>query len=133
MNFSRVLIVKKLISDGFFRIKCLGNSMYPTLKNEEIIEVKKFSREIVRGDLLLYYLYKNDEPIFVIHRVHYIDKEYVVLKGDNNVAFDIPIRKNQLLGFVNSDVNFNIDYKVAKNFWVRFKKNEKSSENYKKT
>lgn len=122
MNSSGILIIKKLISDGCFTVSCKGKSMYPTLKDGEVVDVHSFFCDIVCGDIVLYYIYKNDEPIFVIHRVHYISKEYVVLKGDNNVAFDEPIFKNQLLGFIQNDSGGDINYETAKRFFEEFKR-----------
>lgn len=129
MLSNKIVIIKEFISKNFFKVTCKGNSMYPTLHDGDNVEVQSLSRDIACGDIILYYLYKNEDLMFVLHRVHYINNEYLVLKGDNNISFDVPIRKSQVLGVVNLSGNFDINDKAAIHFLDEvYKKNEHQKE-----
>ena len=64
----------------------------------------------------------------ILHRIHYITKKYVVVKGDNNFSFDAPIEKNCILGMVIGCCRAQVDTIKAEKFfydYIKGKINEK--------
>ena len=95
------LIKESLEKIKMVRFRALGSSMFPFIKNGDIITVKYInSKDIVIGDILLY---QRDEKFFV-HRL--IDKRrnnnniYYITKGDNLPNSDLPIEISSIKGKV---------------------------------
>ena len=70
-----------------------GNSMYPTMTDNEIC-VFLISKDIKEGEIGLY----NDGEDLVVHRVVHIQNGKYYFKGDNNDYVDAPVTKDQILG-----------------------------------
>lgn len=65
----------------------IGSSMYPTLKEPEIIELKPYeNRKIYVGDVIFFLPPKKDKS--VIHRVIKITDKGIKTRGDNNSLDD---------------------------------------------
>jgi len=95
------LVKESLEKIKMVRFRALGSSMFPFIKNGDIITVKYInSKDIVIGDILLY---QRDEKFFV-HRL--IDKRrnnnniYYITKGDNLPNSDLPIEISSIKGKV---------------------------------
>ena len=104
----RLLCLKILIEKGGFYFKGIGTSMYPTIKNDEIFLVRKLQDTPKVGDVVLYYDNKNGHIEFVAHRIHFIQGDVFVSKGDGNYSFDVPVSINNILGIVELEGCFDV-------------------------
>jgi len=121
-NLKNILIIKELIRLRKCRLKCWGDSMMPLYHPGEKIVISPVEGEINLGDVVLYFSDEKGGYFLVLHRVHYINEDFVVLKGDNNYSFDIPILKNSILGKTESKNCKQIDTVRAKNFFTDYKR-----------
>lgn len=121
INLKSMLVIKKLIELRKCKIKCCGDSMLPNYQSGMMIEIKPIDEEIKLGDIVLYMDKKESDYLMILHRVHYIEENIVILKGDNNFDFDIPITKDAVLGKVESDNYGLLDTNRAKNFWMKIR------------
>lgn len=94
-------ILKDRIRDrGYIDLITHGNSMLPTIKGNEKVNVSK-CEEISIGDIIAYFFENNGRLDIVIHRVVLVRKDYVLAKGDNNNFIDpIRIPISSILGVV---------------------------------
>jgi len=92
-------IIRKYIEDGK-RIKFIvnGNSMSPFIKSGERVEIERADR-IRIGDVVLLKM-KND---FLLHRVIFVFRNFVITKGDRSPLIDPPSQKKNVLGKVRKD------------------------------
>lgn len=81
-----------------FQIEAQGNSMYPILKNGDVVECVKTPFSRIRVNDVIIHLKK--ENIFVTHRVIYRTKHYLVTRGDNNIQADEYVYKNAVFAKV---------------------------------
>ena len=95
-----------LLSQGFgVRFSPKGASMFPTIKDGEIVTVEPIEpRHVKRGDIILYKTRKLGSPL-IAHRVVSVrrDKRNVtafILRGDASQSDDAPIEPGQVLGRV---------------------------------
>ncbi len=82
-----------LVESSDFEMRVSGQSMYPTLKNQQSVTVKK-SFKLEQGAI---YLYLDHENKITIHRL--IDDQKMIFKGDNSLVFE-SIEKDQIIGMV---------------------------------
>lgn len=69
--------------------------MYPILRNNDIVYFKKIGfSQAKENDVLL--IYKNSQ--FIVHRLIYKTRNYVITKGDNNDYNDGKISKRNIVG-----------------------------------
>lgn len=102
--------------------------MIPLFRPGEIVNIEPLGHQMKIGDVVLYYTKEGFDYLLILHRIHYITKKYVVTKGDNNFAFDVPIEKNSILGMAVDCYNAQVDIVRAENFfndYIRGKMNEK--------
>ena len=132
MNFptssKSILIIKGLIKQHKCKLSCAGDSMIPLFRPGEIVNIEPLGHQMKIGDVVLYYTKEGFDYLLILHRIHYITKKYVVTKGDNNFAFDVPIEKNSILGMAVDCYNAQVDIVRAENFfndYIRGKMNEK--------
>ena len=92
--FSYKLLFTTINTLGYANIKVNGNSMQPTINNNDIITIKKQENYYI-GDILVF-LYKDAE--LLAHRLLKIDKNYYC-KGDNSFRLE-DIKEDQILGKV---------------------------------
>ncbi len=71
------------------------NSMYPTMKENDLVVIKKMANYIV-GDILAY---KNKNKQIGAHRLINIEEGYYLTKGDNNYKSEKTL-KNKVVGKV---------------------------------
>lgn len=117
-----IMVIKTLIKQHKCQLSCSGDSMMPLYQPGMIINIEPIRADIKIGDIVLYYTKGEMGYFLVLHRIHYIEKEYIVLKGDNNYAFDIPIKKSSILGKAISNYNVQIDTLRAENFFKNYKR-----------
>ena len=92
MNYSAVKdILKDKINDkGYVFLIVHGNSMLPTIRDNEWVCVSKAEKVSI-----------DDHLDIVIHRVVLVRKTYVLTKGDNNYFIDpVRIPMSSILGVV---------------------------------
>lgn len=85
---------------GQITLTVYGNSMLPTLHNNQAVIIRKTSN-IKIGDIIAYYFFDENEVKIIIHRVIFLRRTYVLTKGDNNNFIDpIKISFNNIFGVV---------------------------------
>ena len=73
-----------------------SNSMWPVLKQGDIIFIKNISPEDIKVDDII--VWQQKEKGFVIHRVIKIKEETIITRGDANTAEDPPIVFEKIVG-----------------------------------
>ncbi|MFH1613192.1 MAG: S26 family signal peptidase [bacterium] len=86
---------KKIEEKNIFELKAIGTSMHPTIKNGEILFLKKTSN-FKKGDVLFYSL----ENRFFIHRLIKKTKNGFLVKGDMLPKFDALVKTEKILAVV---------------------------------
>jgi polysaccharide biosynthesis/export protein len=91
-------ISSELLQSGYsIEFQANGNSMYPAIKNGEMITVQPVEiSNIKAGDVVLY---RNQNRV-IAHRVVRVKDSQVILRGDSVQTFDAPIYAHQILGKV---------------------------------
>lgn len=97
MNKS-LLLITTLKYKNEIDIKVTGDSMFPSLKNEQKVTIEKKEKYKI-GDIVVF---KNDiENHIIIHRIIWKCGSRYITKGDNNYLIDsVKIKKNNILGAV---------------------------------
>jgi len=73
-----------------------SNSMWPILKQGDIIFIKNISPEDIKvGDVIVW---QQEEKGFVIHRVIKIKENAIITRGDANTAEDPPVAFENIVG-----------------------------------
>lgn len=79
-----------------------SSSMWPTLKENDIVFIKKVSKSELRiGDIVVYENARQDQsktPFFTIHRIIKIDENTIKTKGDANKISDKAINFDMIIG-----------------------------------
>ena len=73
-----------------------SNSMWPVLKQGDIIFIKNISPENIKVDDII--VWQQEEKGFVIHRVIKIKEDAIVTRGDANTAEDPPVAFEKIVG-----------------------------------
>lgn len=91
-------MTRALLMNGLgFRFQARGNSMYPTIRDGEILHVQPTStRELRPGDIVLF----NDGQHFRAHRLVRVDEDMFVTRGDSALDADDAIHASQIIGKV---------------------------------
>jgi SOS-response transcriptional repressor LexA len=72
-------IVEELLRAGQrIRLEVAGSSMYPFIKDGDVVEIEKPGPRLQKGDVLLVRVCENS---YVIHRVVKVDGEYFFPSG----------------------------------------------------
>lgn len=84
-----------IVSQNDFLIKSYikGHSMYPILKEKDIVVFKRFNI-YQRGDIILFDL----NNLLVAHRIIDFDNDKFITKGDNSICYDSSINLDNILG-----------------------------------
>ena len=86
-----------ILKNGNIEVTVTGNSMYPFLKNKDIVVLSGISlNEIKIGDIILTY----DGIRMLCHRVFRVNKKIVQTKADAFILPDLPICEKNLIGKV---------------------------------
>ena len=84
--------------NGHITMTVHGDSMFPTLHDNQSVIIKKCSNLKI-GDIIAYYLFDIKTVKIIIHRVLFVRKEYILAKGDNNNFIDpLKIEYKMILG-----------------------------------
>ncbi len=110
-----VNIIKRMIESNCCKITVEGNSMEPTLFENDIVQIVK-ADHLAINDVVLYYI----DGKYVLHRIIDLFGDFVIAKGDNNNFTDHAITKATVLGklFVNEKEVFSPSkYDIVYNIW----------------
>jgi signal peptidase I len=108
-------ILKRMIESNCCKIKVNGNSMAPTLLENDVVQIVK-ANHLAINDVVLYCI----EGKYVLHRIVDIFGDFIITKGDNNNFADHVITKDNVLGrlLVNDKVIYSCPkYDIIYNFW----------------
>lgn len=91
----------KILNDNMsIRGRLKGNSMYPLIKNDEIIKVKPLKEnDLTVGDIVVF----KADTLITVHRFlkeHASNGTIITTKGDSNMFFDPPNQKIDIIGKV---------------------------------
>ena len=91
-------------------IKCEGNSMYPEIKDGEIVCIEKIDNfdTLTEGSIVLFQRFSK----LILHRIIKIDRGYCFVKGDNESEVDV-VKKSNILGV---KVDSNIENGISASF-----------------
>ena len=73
-----------------------SNSMWPVLKQGDIIFIKNISPENIKVDDII--VWQQEEKGFIIHRVIKIKESAIITRGDANTAEDPPVAFEKIVG-----------------------------------
>ncbi len=91
-------IIRELLRTGQkIRLRVAGSSMYPFIKDGDVIEIEEPRSCPRRGDVLLVRVCEDN---YVIHRVVKVDGEYFYLRGDAQQGLQGPFRQRDVVGRV---------------------------------
>ncbi len=95
------VIEEILLNGGEFRFYPRGRSMLPLIRQGiDSVLLVPLDSAVKRFDVLLY---KRDNGMYVLHRVYKIsDDGRYVMCGDNQIVYEIGIRKEQFIGKVSA-------------------------------
>ena len=92
------LICEVLDSDGEFRLYPHGTSMLPLIRQgRDSVALRRLDRPPRKYDILFY---RRADGSFVLHRVHSVRPEGLVLWGDNQHMLEYGVSKDQIIGCV---------------------------------
>ncbi|OGG15864.1 hypothetical protein A3D78_05920 [Candidatus Gottesmanbacteria bacterium RIFCSPHIGHO2_02_FULL_39_14] len=78
-------LLKNLIRKRSFSLKADGSSMLPIIRPGDILHIKKTAFQNVKeGDLIM----AEKKKQFMVHRIIYKSKQYLITKGDHNLKSD---------------------------------------------
>ena len=95
------LLVNKIKGDSSeFKVKIVGNSMYPTLKDGEIVSIKPLKSKYDVGDIVCFF---RDKLYLVVHRIVKVikssNKIIYITQGDNMEHPDArAVREDDIVG-----------------------------------
>ena len=92
---------------GIIRLKATGNSMYPTIKDGDIVTIRKFYSEtpLGIGDIVLVKTFSG----IVLHRIVDIREDMIVTMGDNNPLIDGVFSISDIIGIVDKPSNNSLE------------------------
>lgn len=90
------ILIERLNAGEKGNFSVYGNSMYPTIKDGQIVTICTDKNYNI-GDIIAYYVNNH----IIVHRIIFVRKNYVLTKGDNNNYID-PLRvlKERIIGKV---------------------------------
>jgi len=112
------IIIAKLLKSGLRKknisVYSSGNSMEPFFKDNSLLQLE-YPSSVGIGNVVCYLRGEN----IICHRVVKIKGKYIITKADNDLHFDEPIRKSQILGKIatwekNTTSTNRINYVIAK-------------------
>lgn len=105
-KMSELNIMKFMINKfGTIPFTCSGECMIPWVQ-EGKVTIKKYIDEVKKGDIVLVY----SDSFFKIHRVVKVENNNVITKGDFTVTYDSNNDKNNIIGYLYSIENIQLEY-----------------------
>lgn len=89
-------LIKESLKRGIVCFKALGNSMFPFVRNGDLVIIKHINPDNLSvGDIIFF----EKENTFFLHRLlKKNEKVEFITKGDNRYNFDTPINSYDILG-----------------------------------
>ena len=87
-------IEEVLNEKGFIAAHPIGFSMRPFLRADDTVVLVKIEGNITPWDVVLF---KRDDGVFVLHRVIKVSESAVLTRGDFELNFDAPVKKENVL------------------------------------
>ncbi len=92
------VIREVLNSDGTFCLYPKGTSMLPLIwEKRDYIRLGKAPEQLKRMDIILY---QRENGAYVLHRILKVNKDEYILCGDNQLALEYGIKREQVIGVV---------------------------------
>ncbi len=112
-------IQEKLARGEPFLIAPQGTSMFPFLiagRDKVLITPIASQSRPRRGDIVLY---RREEGLLVLHRMHHRSREGYYFTGDNQTVLEGPLERGQLLGIVTRIYRWDKDFSPSHPaFWI---------------
>lgn len=92
-------ILKDLAGTGSripFSGRIQGNSMLPWIKDSDTIKIFPLAAPLKIGDIVAFYGKSNSQ--FIAHRVIRLTQNHIITKGDNCLAPDLPLTREDIAG-----------------------------------
>lgn len=111
---SWVPVFMDIIKDGkALKIRPHGYSMYPFLASDrDEVLLKSINQKLKRGDVVLY---RRDNGLHVLHRIHHVSLEGYYLIGDNQSTVEGPLRRDQILAIAVSFIRKGKEFSCQRN------------------
>ena len=107
----KILIEEAIKKNRAIRIQAKGNSMFPSIKNKEIVTIYSYGkRNPIVGDIAAFILPGREQKL-LIHRIIEA-KERFLFKGDNLRKTDGVVDRADILGIVGNIKNGNVHSSV---------------------
>lgn len=91
-------IINEVISSGGeFNFKPNGISMLPLIRPGVDTVTLVAPQEVKKGDIVLY---RRDNGKFVLHRIMFVRKKDLIMRGDNQKYLETGVRRDQILAHV---------------------------------
>ena len=88
-------IMSKILGTDYPMAAITSGSMWPALKEGDLIFIKHINREDIKIDDVI--IYQNPKG-FTIHRVVKLNEDTLITKGDANTVKDSPIGYDKVIG-----------------------------------
>ena len=90
-----VTITEALEKSGIISINPKGRSMFPYIKDTDTVVIKKPTAPLEKYDCVLFF---ERENVYVLHRLMRIKGDVLFTLGDNNLKYDRPVRREEIVG-----------------------------------
>ncbi|MFH2137107.1 MAG: S26 family signal peptidase [Candidatus Omnitrophota bacterium] len=91
------LLCKQLRETGSIQVSVSGNSMFPFMKNGDMLLVEPIKiKDVFLGEVVVVYAHNN----LYCHRVAFKNPKFIQTKADALVLWDVPANQEDLIGKV---------------------------------
>ena len=87
-----------LLEGATVQIACEGGSMFPVIRHGDVVEVEPLRDAPAVGDVCLAWVVGPAGRVWALHRLVGRDGDLFLLRGDNALREDPPVRRVQLVG-----------------------------------
>jgi signal peptidase I len=109
VNTFEVTLRELLASGQRARFRAEGDSMYPTIRSGDMVEIAPCEADSLRpGDIVLAMTRRG----LTLHRIARISNAGIVIRGDNAISSDAPVAPEDILGKM-------VEGKPGRNGWRR--------------
>ena len=125
VNSSEIALLSNLLRKyGTIDLPSKGMSMYPIIKEDDICSFSVCNPSLLKkGDIVLFFLSNGQ---LVAHRFFKSalmnNEQHFIFKGDTNLAFDEPVKADQILGKLTNINRKNKSKKIScliNTFWTQ--------------
>ena len=87
-----------LLEGATVRVACEGGSMFPVIRHGDVVEVEPLRDDPAVGDVCLAWVVGPTGRVWALHRLIGTRGDMFLLRGDNALREDPPVRRVQLVG-----------------------------------